>query len=118
MFGCGLVEVWGGLGCFNGPLEKACSDTKIFLAIIYAKKMSVEIIDHDPFRRNNNEGSCFRSLNVNCVVMQISMRMQIIVGIWVLVSIMDFMPGKGEHETGIFATLREKPCDIVALCSC
>ena len=34
--------------------------------------------------------------------MQISMRIQIIVGIWVLVSMMDFMPGKGEHETGIF----------------
>ena len=30
------------------------------------------------------------------------MRMQIIFGIWVLVSMMDFMPGKGEHETGIF----------------
>ena len=28
--------------------------------------------------------------------------MHIIVGIWVLVSMMDFMPGKGEHETGIF----------------
>ena len=37
-----------------------------------------------------------------CVVMQISMRIQIIVGIWVLVSMMDFMPGKGEHETCIF----------------
>ena len=37
-----------------------------------------------------------------CVVMQISMRIQIIVGIWVSVSMMDFMPGKGEHETGIF----------------
>ena len=36
-----------------------------------------------------------------CAVMQISMRMQIIVGIWVLVSMMDFMPGKGEHEAGI-----------------
>ena len=35
--------------------------------------------------------------------MQISMRMQTIPGIWVLVSMMDFMPGKGEHETGIFA---------------
>ena len=34
--------------------------------------------------------------------MQISMRIQIIVGIWVLVSIMDFMPGMGEHETGVF----------------
>ena len=30
--------------------------------------------------------------------MQISMRIQI----WVLVSMMDFMPGKGEHETCIF----------------
>ena len=37
-----------------------------------------------------------------CVVMQKSMRIQIIVDIWVLVSIMDFMPGKGEQETGIF----------------
>ena len=37
-----------------------------------------------------------------CVVMQISMRIQIIVGIWVLVSMMNFMPGKGEHETSIF----------------
>ena len=41
-----------------------------------------------------------------CDVMQISMKIQIIVGIWVLVSMrdfmMDFMPGKGEHETGIF----------------
>ena len=33
-----------------------------------------------------------------CVVMQISMRIQI----WVLVSMMDFMPGKGEHEICIF----------------
>ena len=32
----------------------------------------------------------------------ICLRMQIYVGIWVLVSMMDFMPGKGEHETGIF----------------
>ena len=39
-----------------------------------------------------------------CVVLQISMRIQIIVGTWVRVSMMDFMPGKGEHETGIFAT--------------
>ena len=37
-----------------------------------------------------------------CVVMQISMRIQMIVDIWVLVSMMDFMPGKDEHETGIF----------------
>ena len=43
-----------------------------------------------------------------CVVMQISMRIQIIVGIWVLVSMMDFMPGRGEHETGIFATCTGK----------
>ena len=40
--------------------------------------------------------------------MQISNRMQIIVGIWGLVSMMDFMPGKGEHETGIFATFTGK----------
>ena len=31
-----------------------------------------------------------------CVVMQYR------IDIWVLVSMMDFMPGKGEHETGIF----------------
>ena len=40
--------------------------------------------------------------------MQNSMRIQIIVGIWVLVSMMDFMPGMGEHETGIFATFTGK----------
>ena len=40
--------------------------------------------------------------------MQISMRIQIIVGIWVLVRMMDFMPGKGEHETDIFATFTGK----------
>ena len=34
--------------------------------------------------------------------MQICMRIQINVGIWVLVSMMDSMPGKGERETGIF----------------
>ena len=45
----------------------------------------------------------FNKLN-NCVVMQISMRIQI----WVLVSMMDFMPGKGEHETCIFATFTGK----------
>ena len=28
--------------------------------------------------------------------------------IWVLVSMMDFMPGKGEHETCIFATFTGK----------
>ena len=39
------------------------------------------------------------------IVIQISMRMQIIVGIWVLVSM---MPGKREHETGIFATFTGK----------
>ena len=51
--------------------------------------------------------------------MQISMRIQIIVGIWVLVSMMDFMPGKGEHEICIFCHfLREKRCDVVALRSC
>ena len=54
-----------------------------------------------------------------CVVMQISMRMQIIVDIWVLVSMMDFMPDKGENETGIFfATFMGKRCDVVALRSC
>ena len=37
-----------------------------------------------------------------CVVMQISMRIQMIIDIWVLVSMMDLMPGRGEHETGIF----------------
>ena len=42
------------------------------------------------------------------VFMQISKRIQIIVGIWVLVSMMDFMPGKGEHETGIFCHLYGK----------
>ena len=52
------------------------------------------------------------------VVMQISMRIQINVGIWVLVSMMHFMPGKGEHETGFLPLLREKRCDIVALRSC
>ena len=36
--------------------------------------------------------------------MQISMRIQT----WVLVSMMDFMPGKGEHETCIFATFTGK----------
>ena len=40
--------------------------------------------------------------------MQISMRIQIILGILVLVSMMDFMPGKGEHETGIFCHFYEK----------
>ena len=50
--------------------------------------------------------------------MYISMRMQIIVAISVLVSMIDFMPGKCEHETGSFATfknVREKRCDVVAL---
>ena len=46
--------------------------------------------------------------------MQISMRIQI----WVLVSMMDFMPGKGEHETYFLPLLREKRCDVVALRSC
>ena len=31
---------------------------------------------------------------------------------------MDFMSGKGEHEAGIFALLREKLCHVVALRSC
>ena len=39
-----------------------------------------------------------------CVVMQIGMRMQIVV----CFSMIDFMPGNGEHETGIFATFTEK----------
>ena len=40
--------------------------------------------------------------------MQISMRIQIIVDIFVLVSMKDLMPAKGEHETGIFATFTGK----------
>ena len=36
--------------------------------------------------------------------MQISMIIQLIFGIWVLVSMMDFMLGKDELETGNFAT--------------
>ena len=51
---------------------------------------------HTNYMCLSDEGICFR------VAMQISMRIQIIVGIWVLVSMMVFMPGKGEHETGIF----------------
>ena len=39
-----------------------------------------------------------------CVVMQIGMRMQIVVR----VSMIDFMPGNGEHETGMFATFTGK----------
>ena len=39
-----------------------------------------------------------------CVFMQIGMRMQIVV----CISMIDFMPGNGEHETGIFATLTAK----------
>ena len=41
-----------------------------------------------------------------------------IVDIQVLMSMMDFMPGKGEHETGIFVTFTGKRCDVVALRSC
>ena len=37
-----------------------------------------------------------------CVVMQIGMRMQIVV----CISMIDFMPGNGEHETGMFATFQ------------
>ena len=33
-----------------------------------------------------------------CVVMQIGTRMQIVV----CISMIDFMPGNGEHETGVF----------------
>ena len=40
--------------------------------------------------------------------MQISIRIQIIVGILVLESMMDVMPGKGEHETCIFAAFTGK----------
>ena len=36
--------------------------------------------------------------------MQIGMRMQIVV----CISMIDFMPGNGEHEMGIFATLTAK----------
>ena len=43
------------------------------------------------------------------------MRMQIIVDLWGLVSMKDFMAGKGEHETGIFATFTGK---AVKLPSC
>ena len=39
-----------------------------------------------------------------CIVMQICMRMQIVV----CISIIDFMSGYGEHETGIFATFTGK----------
>ena len=38
------------------------------------------------------------------VVMQKVMRMQIVV----CISMIDFMPGNGEHETGVFATLTGK----------
>ena len=38
------------------------------------------------------------------VVMQKGMRMQIVV----CISMIDFMPGNGEHETGMFATLMGK----------
>ena len=39
-----------------------------------------------------------------CVVMQIGMRMQIVV----CISMIDFMSGNGEHETGMFATFMGK----------
>ena len=39
-----------------------------------------------------------------CVVMQIGMRMQIVV----CISMIDFMPGNGEHEMGMFATFKGK----------
>ena len=38
------------------------------------------------------------------VVMQIGMRMQTVV----CISMIDFMPGNGEYETGIFATFTGK----------
>ena len=44
--------------------------------------------------------------------------MQIIVGISIFVSMMDFMPGKGEHEKGILPLSWEKRHDIDALRSC
>ena len=37
-----------------------------------------------------------------------SVIIHIIVGIWVLVSMMDFMPDTGEHETGTFAIFTGK----------
>ena len=39
-----------------------------------------------------------------CVVMQIGMRMQIVV----CISMIDFMPGNGEHEMDMFATFKGK----------
>ena len=39
-----------------------------------------------------------------CVVMQIGMRMQIVV----CISMIDFMPSNGEHETSMFATFTGK----------
>ena len=39
-----------------------------------------------------------------CVFKQIGMRMQIVVCIIMI----DFMPGNGEHETGIFAIFKGK----------
>ena len=39
-----------------------------------------------------------------CVVMQKGMRMQIVV----CISMIDFMPGNGEHKMGIFATFTGK----------
>ena len=39
-----------------------------------------------------------------CIVMQIGMRMEIVV----CISMTDFMPGNGEHKTGIFATFTGK----------
>ena len=47
------------------------------------------------------KSSCYLFLGSECcVVMQIGRRMQIVV----CISMIDFMPGNGEHETGIFAT--------------
>ena len=39
-----------------------------------------------------------------CVVLQIGIRMQIVV----CISMIDFMPGNGEHETGMFAIFTVK----------
>ena len=46
-----------------------------------------------------------------CVVMQIGMRMQIVV----CISMIDFMPGNGEHERRCLPLLQEMWCDVVAL---
>ena len=47
------------------------------------------------------------------VVMLIGMRMQIVV----CISMIDFMAGNGEHETGIFATLTGKVVQHRVVCA-